>query len=223
MALDAQPKKTRMRMKPKNTMSGLALSLVALALAGCGSNSPARKDTNTAVAADAPSMIAPKATASTTLDPCNVLTADAVATVTSDKVTHTEVIDHDCHYHTGLDDDGTVISIYPSGGKEQMEDVRKAYKLLGGIGGAVSGVADVGKDVQSAITAPAEGRAPALGDEALWGPNDVLAVLKGDVFVQVTPPVAHDPASHHGMLVSGTDKRAMAQKLASAALAKLAP
>lgn len=203
-------------MATKSMATATALSLVALTLAACGSKPAAQTNTNTASASDA----AP--TASASFDPCGVLTADEVAAVTADKVAKTEVIDHDCHYHTTLDDDGTVISIYPTGGTEEMKDIQAANKLLGGIGEAVSGQGDVGKDVQASITPPAAGGAPAIGDETVWQPNDVLAVRKGDLFVGVTPPIAHDPASHHGaMLVSDADKRSISQKLAEAVLAKL--
>jgi hypothetical protein len=197
------------------TVLGAALALAALALAGCGGKKPEQ-------AAPAPTVsIAPAIPATAKFDPCSVLTPDEVTAVTTDAVSKTEVIDHDCHYHTAFEEDGTQLSIYPTGGAEQMKDIREANSLLGGIGGAVSSQGSVGKDVQASITPPAAAAAPAIGDEAVWAPNDVLAVRKGDVFVQVTPPIVHDPAKHHGMLISDADKRVISEKLAAAALAKL--
>jgi hypothetical protein len=193
----------------------LMLPLVMLTLVGCGSKPAAHTSNNTTAAAEKSS------TAKVKFDPCSVLSTDAVTAIVKEKITRTEVIDHDCHYHTNLDDDGTVVAIYPTGGKEELQNIRDANKLLGGIGAGVAGQGDVGKDVQSAITPPAAGNAPSIGDESVWQPNDVLGVRKGDLFVSVTPPIAHDPASHPGaMLISSADKRVMARKLAEAVLAK---
>jgi hypothetical protein len=195
------------------TLLGTALSLVVFTLAGCKSNPAPPAETNTATTSSAPT------TPKVKFNPCNVLTPDEVTAITTDKVSSTERIGPDCHYHTTFEEDGTVISIYPTGGKEQMDDTRKAMELIGGLANSVSGLADAGKKSTGGTTnAP-----PALGDEAFWEPNDKLAVRKGDLFVEVTPTVVHDPASHHGpRMISNADKRAMVQKLAEAVLAKLA-
>jgi hypothetical protein len=151
-----------------------------------------------------------------------VLTSDEVTAITGLKVTKTEVIDHDCHYDDAVNtDDGTVVTIYRSGGKEQMQAISESNKLLGGVGAAVSAQGDVGKDVQASITPPTKGGAPTLGDEAVWQPNAALAVRKGDLFVGVRPPIANDPTRHHGIMISDADKRVISQKLAEAALLKL--
>lgn len=196
--------------------AGATLPLALVALAGCGSHQSRQTVTNT-------TKVASKTTVtSAPVDPCGVLTGAEVAAATGDKVASTKVIDHDCHYLTASDqDDGTVVSVYRTGGKEQMGDLRQSFKLLGGLGDAAATQGDVGKDVKSAITPPAAGAAPALGDEVLWGPNDMLAVRKGDMFVKIDPPVAHTPGHPGGMLASDADKKAVAQKLAEAVLSKL--
>lgn len=209
---------TRMTTKKKTAAGGMAVALIALTLAGCGSKSAEQGVTNTA----ATNETAPSASASAPFDPCSVLTGDEVAAVTGLKVTKTEVIDHDCHYYDDLNhDDGTAIQIYRTGGKEQMRTIRESNKLLGGIGAAVAGQSDVGRDVQASITAPAADAAPAIGDEAVWQPNDVLSVRKGDLFVTVSPPIAQPPAKHRGIMISDADKRTISQKLAEAVFAKL--
>jgi hypothetical protein len=190
-----------------------ALSLTILTLAGCKSNPAAPADSNTAATSSVTT------TPKVKFNPCNVLTADEVAAITTDKVSTTERIGPDCHYHTTFEEDGTVISIYPTGGKEQMDDTRKAMEMIGGLASSVSGLADGGKKSAGATS----NAAPALGDESFWEPNDKLAVRKGDLFVEVTPTVIHDPATHHGpRMISNADKRAIVQKLAEAVLAKLA-
>lgn len=193
-------------------LAAAALAAAALALAGCGQKAAPTTDGK---AASAP---AAAAAAGGPFDPCSVLTSDAVAAITTDKVSKTNAIGPDCHYQTAFDEDGTVITVHLKNGAGEMQDLRDAYKMLGGIGSAAAKQGDVGKDVQASITPPAEGGAPALGDDALWGPNDVLAVRKGDLFVQVTPPVVHAPAR----MIPSAEKRVIARKLVEAVLAKLA-
>ena len=202
-------------MTTRTTAICAAVSLTALTLAGCGPK-PSAPANATAAASDKPA-----AAAAGPFNPCGVLTSDAVAAVTGIKVTKTEVIDHDCHYDDAVNDDGTVLSIYRTGGQEQMQAIRESNKLLGGIGAAVSQQGDVGKAVQASITPPAQGGAPALGDEAVWQPNAALAVRKGDIFVGVRPPIVQDPANHQGVMISDADKRRISQKLAEETLAKL--
>jgi hypothetical protein len=206
-------------MAKRMTVMGSTLSVMALTLAGCGSKPAAQPGANEAATS---SNSAPVSTA-VAFDPCSVLTADEVTAVITDKITQTKANDHSCEYHAGPNDtDGTQIMIYQSGGTEQMQDIRKANQLLGGLGSAVSAQGDVGKDVQASITPPAEGGAPAIGDEAVWEPNDVLAVRKGDAFVQVTPPIVRFGSNGSiPKMISDVDKRAISQKLAEAALAKL--
>ena len=198
-----------------NKALGMGAALVALTLAGCGQKSAQQTGSN--AAAGATSAAAAQA-ASTPFDPCSVLTTDEVTAITTDKVSKTSANGPDCHYQTTFDEDGTTITIHRKGGAEEMDDLRQAYKALGGIGAAAGAQGAVGKDVQGAITPPAAGATPAIGDDVLWGPNDVLAVRKGELFVQVTPPVVHAPAK----MIGDTEKRAIAQKLAVAVLAKLA-
>lgn len=203
----------------KAGLASAALLLAAMVLAGCDQKHATQPSANTT----ATNSSTPTATAArhAPVDPCSVLTGDEVSAVTGLKVTKTEVIDRDCHYDDAFNEDGTVLSIYPTDGKEQMQAITDSNKLLGGIGSAASHQSDVGKDVQASITPPAAGGAPSIGDEAVWQPNDALAVRKGDTFVGVRPPIARDPAGHHGVMFSDADKRVISQKLAEAALAKL--
>jgi hypothetical protein len=202
--------------KTLTVTSGL-LSLAALTLAGCGAKPVAQTDNTTTTVTNKTTVT------KTRFDPCSVLTGDEVAAITTETVTHTRVSDNACVYLTDIagDDDGTQIAIAKSDAAGEMRSIREANKMLGGIGGAVSAQGAVGKDVQAAITPPAAGDAPKIGDESVWLPNQSLAVRKGEVFVQVTPPLVRDPAKHLGMLFSDADKRGISQKLAEAALAKL--
>ena len=201
-------------------LGSAALSLAAMALAGCDQKHATQTRANTtATNAGTP---AANAARHAPVDPCSALTGEEVAAVTGLRVTKTERIDRDCHYDDAFNEDGTVLSIYPTGGKEQMQAIIDSNKLLGGIGSAALHQGEIGKDVQTSITPPAAGGAPSIGDEAVWQPNDALAVYKGDAFVGVRPPIARDPAGQHGVMFSDADKRVISQKLAEAALDKIA-
>ncbi len=206
-------------MTKKFEIMASALVAMTLTVAGCGSQQAAQPNTNEASASRNTAPV----TAAVSFDPCTVLGAEEVTAVIGDKITQTAKNDHSCEYHAGPNDtDGTQIMIYKTGGKEQMQDIRKADQLLSGIGGAVSKQGDVGKDVQASITPPAEGGAPTLGDEAVWEPNAVLAVRKGDLFVQVTPPIVRFGANgSFPKMHSDAEKRLISQKLAVATLTKL--
>jgi hypothetical protein len=201
------------------TVIGSALSAMALTLAGCGSKPAASPTTNEAAA----SSNSPPARSAAGFDPCSLVTADKVTAIIADKITQTEVNDHSCEYHAGpTDEEGTQIMIFKTGGTAQMQDTRKANQLLAGIGGAVSLQGDVGKDVQASITPPPKRGAWTIGDETVWQPNGVLAVRKGELFVQVTPPIVRFGANGSiPTMISNKDKRAISQKLAEATLAEL--
>ena len=192
---------------------------MALTLEGCGSKPAAQVGANYAATR---SNSTPE-NAAVAFDPCSVLTADEVTAAISDRITQTKANDHSCEYHAGPNDtDGTRIMIYKTGATEQMQGIRKANQLLAGIGSAVSSQGAVGKDVQVSITPPADGDARSIGEETIWEPNAVLAVRKGDLFVQVTPPVVRFGASGSiPKMLSDTDKRTISQKLAEATLTKL--
>jgi len=154
------------------------------------------------------------------IDPCSVLSAAEISAITTDTVTRTSHDAATCTYHSDPDD-GVQLTIMKSGGAKQMEVVHRAAGVLGGMGNAVANKGGAGADAANLLkkdkTAP-----PSLGDEAAWGLNTVLSVRKGDMFVEVSPPIMHDPKTHPGYpLVKTDEKRAIAQKIAEKVLAKL--
>lgn len=170
-----------------------------------------------------PANAAGEAAAATSASPCDLLTRDEVAAITTDEVLSTEVIGPDCHYRSNPDDSEVVLSVYPTGGAKQMQAIHDAGLLLNGIGAAVSGQGDVGKDVAGSIATPTDA-APQIGDEAAWEPNGVLAVRKGDAFIEITPPIIHDMDTHHGLSMPGdAEKKKISQAIAEKALARLVP
>lgn len=160
------------------------------------------------------------ASAGGAFDPCSVLSAAEVSEITTDAVTGTSRDGATCYYNSEPDD-GVRITVMKSGGAKQMAVVHRTAGVLSGMGNSVAGKGGAGADAANLLqkdkTAP-----PKLGDEAAWGLNTVLSVRKGDMFVEVTPPMMHDPKTHTGYpLVKTDEKRAIAQKIAEKVLAKL--
>lgn len=157
-------------------------------------------------------------TAKGEIDPCSYISAQEVSAITTDKVSRAAASEATCTYHAEPDD-GVQVTIHAGDGVKRMEVARKTLQLLGGMGKAVAGKGGAGADTEALLRKDRHA-APALGDEAVWGPNAMLAVRKGDFFVEVTPPIMHDPANHSGYpLVSAEERRKIAQAVAEKVLA----
>ena len=169
--------------------TGAAIVAGGLLIAGCGSNTGA----SGAVAAAGDG------------DPCGMLTKVEMTAITSDVVTYTDSRDATCTYHSDPKD-GVDVTVYRSGGAERMATARTGAKMLGGIGAAVSDKSGAGRDVGTMLNGDTSAP-PALGDEALWELNDTLAVRKGEIFIEVSPPTLHDPVTHGGITPVKTEEK----------------
>ncbi|MFS0736138.1 hypothetical protein ABC347_03725 [Sphingomonas sp. 1P06PA] len=186
-----------------------------LTLGGCGS-----KDAGSAAAEGDGASADAGVAATASADPCSYLTAAEVTAITTDKVVETIREDDTCRYKSNPDD-GMRVMIVTTDGLKQMDAVRGAAKLLGGIGQSVSGMGGAGADAAELLKED-QNAAPKLGDEAAWGVASMLSVRKGQAFVQITPPFIHDPADHPGYpIVKDAEKRQIAIKTAEKILAKL--
>lgn len=194
-------------------LTSCALAAV-LMLSACG-----KKAEDSAATGSDPAAVA---TAGKTVDPCTILTTPEMAAITTDAVTATQPQDKgSCKYVSGQDD-GTTVTIFASGGKHQMEIAHKSAQLLGGMGQSLAAKGGAGADT-AALLKPDGSAVPALGDEQMWEANSTLAVRKGDAYVEVSPPIMHDPANHPGYpIISEKDKRAIAVAVAQKILAKIA-
>jgi hypothetical protein len=184
-----------------------------LALVGCGASEP----TNEATPSRA---LQEKAGSGVDLDPCSLLTADDIKSITTDEMTRINRAAGNCHYQ-GAANVSLLVTAYATGGQERMETGRRAAKVLDSMGSAAADKGGAGANVKNMLQ-PANEKPPALGDEAVWGMNDTLLVRKGDAFIEVTPPMMHDPSTHTGIpLISSEEKRAIAVAVVTKALSKL--
>ncbi len=187
----------------------VAVAATSLALTACGGGKTGGETAETSASAGGGAIA-----------PCSVLSAAEVSEITTDAVTVTSSDGATCYYKSDPDD-GVRITVMKTGGAKQMAVVHRTAGVLSGMGNSVAGKGGAGADaahlLQKDKTAP-----PKLGDEAAWGLNTVLSVRKGDMFVEVTPPMMHDPKTHPGYpLVKTDEKRAIARRLAEKVLAKL--
>lgn len=198
-------------------MLTFATVAAAISLAGCGGKSADQGASGSSEAAASTSGSGEDQPA----DTCKLLTIEEVSAIIGKKVTQVQPTDPGgCDFKTD-DDDGTQLKAFKAGGAHQMEIVHKTADLLGGMGQAVADNGAAGQDVATKL-APDKSAAPAIGDEAAWEANDTLAVRKGDLFVEASPPLMQDMAAHPGNpLLPKEEKRRIAQALAEKLLDKL--
>jgi|GEM_PF-2683726 len=203
----------------KKRYTGLILLLAGSLLTACGNSGSKPADSAALTdAAKTGSQTADKG--KTDSDPCRFLTREEVTAITSDVVTRTSRDAQSCTYHSDPDE-GTEVTVYIGEGAKQMKIVRKTVEVMGGMGHAVADKGGAGADTEQILNSGGEATL-AFADEALWAPNATLALRKGDIFIQVTPPVMHDPATHSGIpLIPSRERHEIAQKIAEQLMTRI--
>ena len=187
-----------------------ATILMALALAGCGSQSG---DDNATATAEGP-----RAAAST--DPCSLVTNEEVGAIIGEPITGTEKGDGSCTWQTADAQASTVtIEINQIDAAGEMATAKQAAGILKDMGGAVADQGGAGTDVNAALSD--SGDTPKIGDEAFFGPNQQLSVRKGNSYIAISPPMMRSRMSAGNPMLSGEDKKKMAVAIAEKAVARL--
>ena len=184
----------------------------ALALAACGTEATNDASPQGNQAAEAGAKPAAAG------DPCAFITKEEVAAVTGETVVQTKAEGDTCRYET---DDAMAssvqVDIKQSGGKEEMEIARTASGALGSIGDEMKESDGATGDTGEMLAESAA--APKIGDQAFFGANSQLHVLKGDAYFSVLPPHMKSRMSAGNPMLSSEKKRdiatAVAQKIAS--------
>ncbi len=186
------------------------LGLLAL-LAGCSSGE-APQDTN---------GVEPAAeTAAAALDPCTLVTMQEVAAIIGEPVVRAVADDGVCKYETQDAMASSVeIEVKRPGGTEEMKVAKQAAGVLGNIGQGMAGSGGAAGDAGNAIAESSA--APGLGDEAFFGPNQQLHVLKGDSYIAVSPPMMRSRMASGNPMLTPEAKRQLATEIVTRALAKL--
>ncbi len=190
----------------------LAASL-ALALSACGGEAGNEPSGGTG---DGAASGAKTAAAS---DPCSMISKEDVTAVTGEPVLEAKADGDTCHYTTEDDASSLEVLIKRSGGAEEMDVARSAAGALGAIGNEMKGAEGAEGDTGELLSERAS--APAIGDQAFFGANRQLNVLKGDVYFAVSPPTMRSRMSGGNPLLSGEQRREMATAIATKIAAKL--
>ena len=192
----------------------LPIIVCTLTLAACGgeaTNGSAPVGENVAEAGTKPGAAA---------DPCSFISKEEIAAVTGEAVVETKAEGDTCRYET---DDAMAssvqVDIKPSGGKEEMEIARTASGTLGSIGDEMEKADGAEGDTGAILTE--SGAAPKIGDQAFFGANQQLHVLKGDSYFAVSPPQMRSRMSAGNPLLPAEKKREMAAAIAQKIVAKL--
>jgi hypothetical protein len=186
---------------------------LALAVQGCGSE-PGGDN------AGVPAAPAGGGATAAGAEPCALVTKEEVAQAIGEAVVQAKSDGGACSYETEDAMASSVkIEVVRTGGAREMQAARDAAGALGRIG---ADLADgKGAEAQAGKAMAEGGAAPGLGDQAFFGANQQLHLLKGDSYLAVSPPTMRSRMSGGNPLLTGDQKRAMARAIAEKALARL--
>lgn len=155
-----------------------------------------------------------------TRDPCALVTREEVAAAIGEAIVQARSDGEGCSYETEDAMASSVkVEVARTGGAQEMQAARDAAGVLGRIGGKMA--EGKGAEAQAGEAMAEGGAAPGLGDQAFFGANQQLHVLKGDSYLAVSPPTMRSRMSGGNPLLSADRKRAMARAIAEKALARL--
>lgn len=197
----------------KRTRLSAAL-LGSLMLAGIGCNSDSSGE------AAAPGNKASGSTANA-LDVCSLLSKEDVGAVIGEAIVEVEANGDTCSYQTEDAMASSVeIEVRQTGAADEMQAAQDAAGVLGDMG------ADV-KDAKGAegelgeLLSEASSSVSGIGDEAFFGANQQLHVLKNNVYFAVSPPTMRSRTGSGNPMLSAEEKREMARAIAQKVAAKL--
>jgi hypothetical protein len=201
----ATPPAVELLMAVHRTGGLASICLAALLAAGCGSDpqgDPAPR-----------SDMAGSPVVSAAADPCSLLATDDVAAVIGEQVVGSEASGNRCTYQTeDAMASSVVIEVVASGGAQEMQEARAAAGVIDRVGSDLSDSGGAEGDLGAILTQNTS--SPAIGEEAFFGANEQLHVLKGDVYFAVTPPPMRSRMAPGNPLLSTDQKREMASQLA---------
>lgn len=189
------------------------LCAFALAAAACSGES-ANKTTQPG------EQVAPScAQTAAAADPCSFVSKEEVASATGEAVLQMKADGQTCTYETDDDASAVQVEIKQTGGAEEMGVARSASGVLGAIGNDMKNSGGAEGDTGEILTDSAA--APKIGDEAFFGANQQLHVLKGDTYFAVSPPMIRSRMSGGNPLLPSEKKREMAAAIAQKIANKL--
>ncbi len=145
-------------------------------------------------------------------DPCAFISKDEVTAITEEAIVETEADGDTCKYQTDDPASSLEVEVHPTGGAEEMDIARTATGTLGEIGADLKNKGGAEGDTGELLTE--SGAAPAIGDQAFFGANQQLHVLKGDAHFSVLPPIMKSRMGGGNPMLPAEKKREIAAAIA---------
>ena len=199
-------------MADRHARHWVLIALLALGAQGCGSDG--------ADNAASQNGTGEKAAAGAAADPCALVTKEEVQAATGETIVAAKAGDEACTYES--DDamaSSVTITIRRTNGPLEMAMAREAAVALERMGGGLAEAKGAQGDAGAAMK---KGRyVDGIGDEAFFGSNDELHVLKEGAYFAVTPPTMRSRMSGGNPMLSAEQKREMARKVAEKVAGRL--
>lgn len=199
-----------MRILHRSTLVG-AFALAAAACSGNTTNEASSVNEEVATSHGTPAAA---------VDPCSLISKEDITAVVGEAVLQTKADGQTCRYETDDEASSVQVDVKPTGGREEMDVVRSAMGSLGKIGKDMKDEGGAKGDTGEMLAETAA--APKIGDQAFYGANSQLHVLKGDAYFAVLPPTMRSRISSTGNpMLSSEKRRVMAAAIAQKIAAKL--
>jgi len=202
--------------KPK--IKTVLLCYLALIAFGCNSSS---SNEATASRAETSVSTANSSQASGATDVCSLVTKEDVGVAIRETIVQMEAKGDTCIYQTEDEMGSRVeIEVKRKDAAGEMQSAREAAKILGKLGGEMKDAKGAEGDIGEML-AKDSASVSGIGDEAFFGINEQLFVLKNNVYFTVLPPVMRPRTGSGNPLLKAEEKRTMAKVIAQKAAAKL--
>jgi hypothetical protein len=205
-------------MNNKLKIKNVLLCTLALVVFGCNSSSPGEA---TASRAETSGSTANASQATVAIDVCSLVTKEDVGAAISETIVQMEAKDDTCIYET---EDGmgsrVQIEVKRTDAAGEMQAARDVAKILGKLGGEMKDAKGAEGDVGEML-AKDSASVSGIGDEAFFGANEQLFVLKNNVYFTVLPPIMRPRTGSGNPMLKAEEKRAMAKSIAQKVASKL--
>jgi len=193
--------------------------LCSLALIAFGCNSSSSSEATTS-RAETSGSTANASQATVAIDVCSLVSKEDVGAAIGEKIVQTEVKGDICIYETEDVASSVEIEVKRNDAAAEMQSARDVAKILGKLGGEMKDAKGAEGDVGEML-AKDSASVSGIGDEAFFGANQQLFVLKNNVYFTVLPPIMRPRTGSGNPMLKAEEKRAMAKSIAQKVASKL--
>jgi len=204
-------------MSNKLKIKTVLLCSLALIAFGCNSSSSSEATTSRA---ETSGSTANASQATVAIDVCSLVSKEDVGAAIGEKIVQTEVKGDICIYETEDVASSVEIEVKRNDAAAEMQSARDVAKILGKLGGEMKDAKGAEGDVGEML-AKDSASVSGIGDEAFFGANQQLFVLKNNVYFTVLPPIMRPRTGSGNPMLKAEEKRAMAKSIAQKVASKL--